>query len=79
MPFQKSLDVLPAGPLESICRHMRTKSMFVAGELEPVPEVPGAGSGHCWCNLTQHVMGPDAQLVDRASCSSARPCYVATL
>ena len=31
----------------------------------------------CWCNLTQHVVGPDDSGVDRLSCIAGRGCFKA--
>jgi len=79
MPFEKSLPADSSGPLEPVCRHMRSKGMFVAGQMEPEPDMQQAGSGHCWCNQTQNVLGPDAQLVERQMCNTQRVCYVGML
>jgi hypothetical protein len=49
--------------------------MYVAGQMEPPPEMQQTGSGHCWCNMTQNVFGPDAAIVDRRACDSSRACY----
>jgi hypothetical protein len=76
MPFEKSLDQ-PDVALPPVCQHLRTKAMYVHGTRE-TPSVHES-SGHCWCNLTQHVRGPDSLLVDRKSCDSSRPCYQSLL
>jgi hypothetical protein len=47
--------------------------------MEPPPEMEETGSGHCWCDHTQHILGPDSQVVDRRACNSNRPCYQAVL
>jgi len=73
MPFQKSYD-LPLSPSDQVCIHLRNKSMYVTGSIEPEhPEEPGRR--HCWCNLTQHVVGPDQGEVDRPKCIPGRDCY----
>ena len=77
MPFQRTFDE-PEAALEPLCRSLRSKAMFVTGQMEVV-DVPQTGSGHCWCNETQNVFGPDAQLVSRRACNSGRPCYRAAL
>ena len=33
------------------------------------------GAGYCWCNMTQHVLGPDSQHVTRGLCVPERECY----
>ena len=58
------------------CIHLRNKGMYVSGQAHS----NGGGSGHhCWCNLTQHVRGPDNNLVSRGECGSDRECFRATL
>ncbi len=76
MPFEKSLDE-PHVVLPALCQHLRSKAMYVHGDRELA--VIQSGTGHCWCNLTQNVRGPDSQLVDRVGCDVRRPCYQASL
>ncbi len=78
MPHSRSFDE-PNGPLQPVCRHLRSKAIFVAGEMEPPAEIEQMGSGHCWCNLTQHVLGPDSLSVERRDCNANRMCYEPTL
>ena len=59
------------------CVHLRSKAMYVTGQLEPAHEDEG-GSHSCWCNRTQHFIGPDEQVVDRTACIAGRECYRAT-
>jgi hypothetical protein len=78
MPYTRTFDE-QSGPLAPVCRHLRSKAVYVAGQLEPSPEMDTIGSGHCWCNQTSHILGPDNELVDRRSCNANRPCYEAVL
>jgi hypothetical protein len=78
MPYERSFDE-PSEPLEPVCRHLRSKAIFVAGQMEPPAEIERMGSGHCWCNMTQHVLGPDDLQVDRRECNATRTCYEAVL
>lgn len=55
------------------CRHLLSKGMFVSGMVDPA-EV-GMSDGHCWCNKTQHALGPDDGLVGRHKCIIGRRCY----
>ncbi len=64
---------------EPACRHLLSKGMFITGQLDPAATDGEVGDGNCWCNQTQHVLGPDKELVDREHCSSVRPCYEARL
>jgi hypothetical protein len=75
MAFQKEYgDSEPA--VGQVCVYLRSKSMYVSGKVHPTSEESGQ---HCWCNLTQHVRGPDSEMVSRESCTSARDCFRATL
>jgi hypothetical protein len=78
MPYSRSFDEL-AGPVQPVCRHLRSKAMYVAGQMEPPADMTEPGSGHCWCNHTQHLYGPDSRKVERRECNSARDCYEPTL
>jgi len=78
MAYIRTIDE-QAGPIQPVCRHMRSKAMYVAGQMEPPAEAEQLGSGNCWCIHTQHVYGPDNQLVDRRDCHSGRACYEGTL
>jgi hypothetical protein len=75
MAFQKEY-----GESESVvgqvCVHLRTKGMYVSGKVHPTSEESGQ---HCWCNLTQHVRGPDNEMVNRHACAHGRDCFRATL
>ena len=50
--------------------------MYVTGQLDPesIDEQHNHGE-NCWCNLTQHVVGPDQQLVTLDECTYGRGCY----
>jgi len=74
MPYERSLD-LPITVVQPICRHLLSKSMYLSGTRE----VSSSGAGHCWCNRTQDLRGPDSQLVDRQACNSNRTCYESVL
>ncbi len=78
MPYERSFDE-SGDPLQVVCRHLRSKAIFVAGQMEPPADMQQSGSGHCWCNHTQNVFGPDNEVVTRRACDSARACYEAVL
>lgn len=59
--------------ISAACRHLLSKGMFVTGMVDPA-EV-GMSDGHCWCNKTQHALGPDDGLVARHKCIVGRRCY----
>jgi hypothetical protein len=74
MPYTRSSDDLEIaqGPA---CMHLRSKGMYVTGKLAPSHETDGVGDGYCWCNLTQKVLGPDQEMVERGLCLEGRGCY----
>jgi len=78
MPYKRTFDE-PTEPMKKVCRHLRSKAIYVAGHMEPTAEMEQMGSGHCWCSMTAHVFGPDNVEVDRRSCNSGRPCYEAVI
>lgn len=61
-----------------LCRHLRTKGMFVLGDEGPPPELPHpAGTAVFWCNLSGWAMGPDVVPAnpDRCASSCGRDCF----
>ena len=60
---------------EPACVHLRSKAIYVTGEIR-TPEHPDEeGSQYCWCNKTQHILGPDHRDVARARCVPGRGCF----
>ena len=77
MPFEKYYD--QSEPVtEPACIHLRSKAMYVTGDLRNPEHPDEAGSQYCWCNLTQHIFGPDKEEVDRPTCTPGRGCFRAT-
>ena len=74
MPFQRYFDEsLPVD--QPACIHLRSKAMYTTGEIRN-PEHPDEhGSQYCWCNVTQHVIGPDQSDVGRRECTAGRHCF----
>jgi hypothetical protein len=69
---QKSIPTLPP------CMNLRSKAIYVTGNPDPrSPEEEGSTRFNCWCNKTQHVLGPDREIVDRQSCVDGRDCFEA--
>ncbi len=73
MAFEKSFDE-PVELNTPACIHLRSKAMYVSGVTD-TPHPDEAGSNYCWCNQTQHVIGPDQDDVARAQCVKGRRCY----
>ena len=68
----------PAGPevKELPCIFLRNKAMYLRGTVgdpEHYPEETNAPQ--CWCEQTQHCLGPDSQYVGRQECIPGRECY----
>ncbi len=77
MAFEKNYD-LPEPVEHSPCIHLRSKAIYVTGELRTPDHPDEAGSHSCWCNLTQHILGPDQKDVDGCDCGPGRKCYKLT-
>ncbi len=61
-----------------LCRHFRSRNMFVpGGDKQSLPEdVASIVSHYCWCNKTMTEVGEDDRLVEREDCArEARICY----
>ncbi len=75
MGHKRSFDDRPA-VLPPPCMHLRSKAIYVTGNPDPQnEEEAGSTRFNCWCNKTQHVVGPDQQLVERAACVAGRACF----
>ncbi len=78
MAFEKNYDVeLPV--TQPPCIHLRSKAMYVTGSRQDTGDPHDADNENCWCNMTQHIIGPDDQSVERAQCIPGRTCYRETL
>ncbi len=74
MAFEKRYEAAPplTGPP---CVFLRSKSIYVTGDVKDPFHPDETGAHYCWCNLTQNVRGPDSQEVDRAMCVPGRECF----
>jgi len=73
MAFEK--DYSEKKPLvKATCIYLRSKSIYVTGELR-TPDHPDEDSEYCWCNQTQHILGPDQRDVERRACVPGRNCF----
>jgi hypothetical protein len=77
MPYAKDFDV-PAPVTTPPCIHFRMKASYYWGNQRDGAGVTEPDSCYCWCNLTQHVLGPDHQYVGRQQCTPERSCYKTT-
>jgi hypothetical protein len=60
-----------------ICRHLRTKKIYIPAESEdPFSETAEASiAPHCWCNLTMTEVGRDDRPVSAGTCVPGRICH----
>ena len=77
MGYQRSFDERSADRLPP-CMYLRSKAIYVTGNPDPqTPDEEGSTRFNCWCNRTQHVVGPDREIVDREACIEGRGCFQA--
>jgi hypothetical protein len=60
---------------ETPCIYLRNKILYVTGQLRNPDHPDEADHQHCWCNLTQHVIGPDQRQVGLRNCINGRDCF----
>ena len=69
----------PTDTTEPACVYLRSKAIYVTGDLNPDhPDEKTSHDENCWCNITQHVIGPDDTEVSRVGCTNGRACFRAT-
>ena len=76
MPYKQSFDELNVTDRPA-CVYLRSKAMYVSGQIDPTHADEIDSHTHCWCNRTQHVIGPDEESVERGACVAGRKCYKA--
>ena len=62
----------------TVCKHLRTKKMYVPALAEGAfaqEEDESAHSSHCWCNCTLTETGPDDRSVNPQNCAAGRSCF----
>ena len=75
MPFSKEYPALPEVTTPP-CVYLRNKAMYVRGVVDDPTNFPEeTNSPQCWCNMTQHHLGPDSEYVTRHDCIPGRECY----
>lgn len=64
---------------QNLCKHLRTKAMFIpalAQESAANPDAAGhSDTSPCWCNCTLTETGPDDRPVGHQVCQPTRPCF----
>jgi len=62
-------------PESAFCASLRSKKFFMMDALPTEASQYLDGSNHCWCRVTQQVIGPDGAPVDPGACVAGRSCY----
>jgi hypothetical protein len=65
--------------LTMFCGALRSKKFFMRDTLATDASDYLDASNHCWCRLTQQVVGPDGERVHPARCKPGRSCYTSGL
>jgi hypothetical protein len=62
-------------PESPFCSALRSKKFFLVDAMPTEAEHYLDASNHCWCRLTQQVIGPDGGGVHPEQCVAGRSCY----
>jgi hypothetical protein len=62
-------------PESTFCSALRSKKFFMIDALPTDASQYLDASNHCWCRMTQQVIGPDGGNVHPDSCVAGRDCY----
>jgi hypothetical protein len=57
------------------CGALRSKKYFMLSRLATEAGDYLDGSNHCWCRVTQQVVGPDGNQARPERCGPDRSCY----
>ena len=62
-------------PQSAFCSSLRSKKFFMIDALPTDASQYLDASNHCWCRMTQQVIGLDGGTVHPDSCKVGRDCY----
>jgi hypothetical protein len=65
--------------LTMFCGALRSKKFFMRDTLATDASDYLDASNHCWCRLTQQVVGPDGERVHPSRCKPGRSCYTSAM
>ena len=72
-----------AGPSSSLlspfCGELRSKKYFMLNRMPTEASHYLDDADHCWCYVTQQVIGPDGGKVHPERCIAGRGCYRSAL
>jgi hypothetical protein len=61
------------------CGELRSKKFFMLNRMPTEAAHYLDDADHCWCYVTQQVIGPDGGKVDPQRCAPGRACYRSAL
>ena len=62
-------------PQSPFCASLRSKKFFMRDALPMEASDYLDASNHCWCRMTQQVIGPDGGIVNPDVCVNGRACF----
>ena len=72
---QSSDDAATETLQSTFCGSLRSKKYFMFDAVPTEASQYLDGANHCWCRLTQQVVGPDGGSVYPDACVAGRSCY----
>jgi hypothetical protein len=72
---QESVLEAAESPQSPFCGSLRSKKFFMRDALPTEAGDYLDASNHCWCRMTQQVIGPDGGIVNPDACVNGRACY----
>ena len=57
------------------CKHLCSKKLLVNQAIPHVEEDVLDRSQHCWCSVTQTILGPDRAVAHPEDCQRDRDCF----
>jgi hypothetical protein len=65
----------PTAFASPFCGELQSKKYFMLNEMPTEPSHYLDEADHCWCFVTQQVIGPDGGKVHPERCRPGRSCY----
>jgi len=72
---QESVSEAAATVQSPFCASLRSKRFFMRDALPTEASDYLDASNHCWCRMTQQVIGPDGGIVNPDVCVNGRACF----
>ncbi len=69
----------PSQLLSPFCGELRSRKYFMLSKMPTEVSDYLDDADHCWCYVTQQVIGPDGGKVHPQRCTSGRGCYRSAL